>query len=88
MPMPRVLGGSWGDGRSCMGEVVQKVGNTATRLSNNPERKASSGPGTVLSEMAPTVAGVPKDWHFIAERPAPALHLARPEGRAALAHVC
>ena len=25
-----------------------------------------------------------RDWYFIAEQPAPALHLAHPEGRAAL----
>ena len=28
-----------------------------------------------------------RDWYFIAEQPAPAPHLARPEGRAALTHV-
>ena len=27
-----------------------------------------------------------RDWYFIAEQPAPAPHLARPEGRAALTH--
>ena len=29
-----------------------------------------------------------RDWYSIAEQPAPAPHLARPEGRAALTHVC
>jgi len=29
-----------------------------------------------------------RDWCFIAEKPAPAPHLARPEGRAALTHMC
>jgi len=29
---------------------------------------------------------VQRDWYFIAEQPAPAPHLARPEGRAALTH--
>ena len=29
-----------------------------------------------------------RDWYFIAEQPAPAPHLARPEGRAALTHIC
>ena len=29
-----------------------------------------------------------RDWYFIAEQPAPAPHLARPEGRAALTHMC
>jgi len=28
-----------------------------------------------------------RDWYFIAEQPAPAPHLARPEGRAALTHM-
>ena len=28
------------------------------------------------------------DWYFIAEQPAPAAHIARPEGRAALTHTC
>ena len=27
------------------------------------------------------------DWYLIAEQPAPAPHLARPEGRAALTHI-
>ena len=29
-----------------------------------------------------------RDWYFIAEQPAPAPHLTRPEGRAALTHMC
>ena len=29
-----------------------------------------------------------RDWYFIAEQPAPASHLARPEGRAALTNMC
>jgi len=30
----------------------------------------------------------PRDRYFIAEQPAPAPYLARPEGRAALKHMC
>ena len=29
-----------------------------------------------------------RNWYFIAEQPSPAPHLARPEGRAALTHMC
>ena len=29
-----------------------------------------------------------RDWYLIAEQPAPAPHLARPDGRAALTHMC
>jgi len=29
-----------------------------------------------------------RDWYLIAKQPAPAPHLARPEGRAALTHMC
>jgi len=32
--------------------------------------------------------GAVRDWYFIAEQPAPAPHFARPEGRAALTHMC
>ena len=32
-------------------------------------------------------SGFRRDWYFIAEQPAPAPHLARPEGRAALTHI-
>ena len=32
--------------------------------------------------------GTQGDWYFIAEQPAPAPHLAHPEGRAALTHMC
>jgi len=34
------------------------------------------------------LAGIQRDWYFFAEQPAPAPHLARPEARAALAHMC
>ena len=36
-------------------------------------------------------SGLPTErqkWYFIAEQPAPVPHLARPEGRAALTHMC
>ena len=39
------------------------------------------------SEMRYKVAHE-RDWYFIAEQPAPAPHLARPEGRAAFTHMC
>ena len=29
-----------------------------------------------------------RDWYFIAQQPAPSPRLARPEGRAALTHIC
>ena len=32
--------------------------------------------------------GTSRDWYFIAEQPAPAPHLARPEGHSALTRMC
>ena len=34
------------------------------------------------------LAWAEREWCFIAEQPAPAPHLARPEGRAAITHLC
>ena len=41
-----------------------------------------------LKDLKENLKDLKRDWYCIAEQPAPAPHLARPEGRAALTHVC
>jgi len=47
-------------------------------------RRPAAGASTAARSTVPTV----RDWYVIAEQPAPAPHLARPEGRAARTHMC
>ena len=55
-------------------------------LPPTPSLGLASRPRTAFTRFARTNTawGGDRDWHVIAEQPAPAPHLARPEGRAAL----
>ena len=64
-------------GTTAAGRYRTYAGAAAARLAS------SSAAGRAL-EAEPAK----RDWYVIAKQPAPAPHLARPEGRAALTHMC
>jgi hypothetical protein len=63
---------------------ANKLRETVVLLPNNQRQHRTSH----ASKDVLPLRKIPAVWYFIAEQPAPAPHLARPEGRAAPAHLC
>ena len=68
------------DSKEEEGYPVRVVGRRVSRSDTRTASRAASTPCHPISIRQ----GVERDWYFIAEQPAPAPHLAHPEGCAAL----